>query len=104
MPSSEQHRQVTVRPTPRLVPFLVAGVAVALVAAVVLVLITGPADDYSTAGSIGYVTFVLSLPGLALAATAWLFLDRRSRRRTREYRAVPATPAPSERTDEHGPR
>lgn len=104
MSSSEQHRQVMVRPTPRLVPFLVGGVVAALVAAVVLVLATGPADDYSLAGSIGYVTFVLSLPGLALAAGAWLFLDRRSRRRTRPYRAVPVDPAPSERTHEHGPR
>ncbi|GAA1174316.1 hypothetical protein [Nesterenkonia xinjiangensis] len=104
MSSSEQHRRVMVRPTPRLVPFLVAGVVVAFVAAVVVVLVSGSAEDYTVAGNIGYLTFALSLPGLALAALSWLLLERRSRRLTRTYRAVPADPAPSERTDENGPR
>ncbi|GAB3192868.1 hypothetical protein [Nesterenkonia suensis] len=104
MSSSEHHRQVMVRSTPRLVPFLVGGVVAAFVVAVVVVQASGPADDYTTAGSIGYLTFALSLPGLALAALVWLLLEHRSRRHTRTYRAVPAGPDPSERTDENGPR
>lgn len=114
-------RQVTIRPTPKLVPFLVVGVLIALVAAVVVVLSTEPAEDYTTAASIGYMTFALSLPGLALAAAAWLITERRSRARTRTYDAIvspqpsdgqagaapadtPSTAAPTERTPENGPR
>ena len=88
-------RQVTVRPTPKLVPFLVAGVFVALVAAVVVVLIAGPAEDYALAASIGYLTLVLSLATVSVAAGIWLFLERRSRRRTRTYSATRTQNDPS---------
>lgn len=88
-------RQVTVRPTPKLVPFLVAGVLVALVAAGVVVLITGPAEDYAPAASIGYLTLVLSLATVSVAAGIWLFLERRSRRRTRTYSATRSQNDPS---------
>lgn len=114
-------RQVTVRATPKLVPFLVSGVLAALLVAVVVVLVTEPAEDYTTAASLGYLTFVFSLPGLAVAAALWLFLERRSRRRARTHDAVvapapglredqggatgaPSTAAPTERTTENGPR
>lgn len=109
------NRQVTIRPTPKLVPFLVSGVVIAAVAAVVVVLTTEPAEDYTTAASIGYMTFVFCLPALSLSALAWLITERRSRRRTRTYDAV-ASPAPAaaeddasstaptERTPENGPR
>ena len=111
------NRQVTVRPTPKLAPFLIAGALIALAAAVVVVLSTEPAEDYTTAASIGYMTFVFSLPGLALAAAAWLVTERRSRGRTRTYDAVaspsptaeqhdaaPSPATPTERTPENGPR
>lgn len=88
-------RQVTVRPTPKLVPFLVAGVLTALVAAVVVVLVTGPSEDYTVAASIGYLTFVLSLATVSVAAGIWLFLERRSRRRTRTYTATRTQNDPS---------
>ena len=95
-------RQVTVRPTPKLVPFLVAGVLVALVAAVVVVLITGPAEDYSLRGSLGYLTVAFAMPGLALGAVTWLFIDWRSRKRTRTYDLQRIDSA--ERTSAHGPQ
>jgi hypothetical protein len=78
-------RQVTVRPTPRLSPFLIAGVLAAAVAAVVVVLVTGQADDYTLAGSLGYLTIAFAMPGLALGAVAWLLIDWRSQKRTRTY-------------------
>lgn len=81
-------RQVTVRPTPKLVPFLVAGVLAALAIAVVAVIATGPAADYTVPASIGYLTFVLSLGTVPVAAVIWLFLERRSRAHTRTYSAV----------------
>ncbi|MDR5712184.1 hypothetical protein [Nesterenkonia flava] len=79
MSSHEQHRQVTVRSTPKLVPFLVAAVAVAFTAAVVVVYSTAPAQDYSRGSSLGYLTFVFAFPSLAIFATLWLLLEKRSR-------------------------
>lgn len=84
-PDASARRQVTVRPTPRLSPFLITGVLVAVVAAVVVVLVTGPAEDYTTAGSLGYLTVAFAMPGLALGAVIWLLIDWRSRKRTRTY-------------------
>ncbi|WP_261624732.1 hypothetical protein [Nesterenkonia marinintestina] len=104
MPSPEQNRQLTVRPMPRLVPFLAAGVGAAFVVAVIVVLSTGRSEDYSMAASIGYVTFVLSLPGLTLGAVAWLLLERRSRGRGREVtaRRVEDRGRDADRPDHHG--
>lgn len=82
MSSPEQRQQVTVRRTPRLVPFLVGGVFVAFTAAVILVMATPPAENYSQTTSIGYMTMTLSMPAVAAAAAIWLLLERRSRRKT----------------------
>lgn len=107
MSSRAQHRQVTVRHAPRLVPFLVAGVVVGLVAAVVLAIATGPTEGYSTLSSAGFLAVVLALPGLALGAVAWLIAERRTRGRGRTYDAVPRDPGPGaaddERNSAHGP-
>ncbi|GAA1151033.1 hypothetical protein [Nesterenkonia lutea] len=104
-PEASARRQVTVRPTPRLSPFLVIGVLAAAAAAVVVVLVTGPADDYTAAGSLVYLTVAFALPGLALGAVAWLLIDRRSRKRTRTYDLqkfeAPGFDA-AERTPAHG--
>ncbi len=96
-----ERRQVTVRPTPRLSPFLIAGVLAAVVAAVVVVLVTGQADDYSLRGSLGYLTVAFAMPGLALGAVTWLFIDWRSRKRTRTYDLQKIDSA--ERTPAHDP-
>ncbi|GAA1165786.1 hypothetical protein GCM10009673_22810 [Nesterenkonia sandarakina] len=96
-----QPRQVTVRPTPRLSPFLIAGVVAAVLAAVVVVLVTGPADDYSLRGSLGYLIVAFAMPGLALGAVTWLFIDWRSRKRTRTYDLQKIDSA--ERTPAHDP-
>lgn len=103
------------RHTPRLVPILTAGVLLALVAAVVVVLLTPAAENYSAASSIGYLTFVISMVTLPASAGVWLALERRSRTHEKTYLAEPVrddaaqqtgspAPAPSERTDENGPR
>ncbi|WP_218221254.1 hypothetical protein [Nesterenkonia sp. Act20] len=99
-PDASARRQVTVRPTPRLSPFLIAGVLAGVVAAVVVVLVTGPAEDYTTAGSLGYLTVAFAIPGLALGAVAWLLIDWRSRKRTRTYDLQKLDAA--ERTPAHG--
>ena len=88
-------RQVTVRPTPKLVPFLVSGVLAALAIAVVVVIITGPAEDYTPAASVGYLTFVLSLATVSVSAIVWLFLERRSRQHIRTYSATRTQNDPS---------
>lgn len=88
-------RQVTLRPAPKLVPFLVAGVLAALVIAVAMVIITGPAEDYTVAASVGYLTFVLSLATVSVSAILWLFLERRSRQHTRTYSATRTQNDPS---------
>lgn len=108
MSSREQHRQVTVRHAPRLVPFLVVGAAVGVVAAVVMAIVTGPTEGYSTLSSAGFLAVVLGLPGLALGAVAWLIAERRTRGRGRTYDAVPresgSGAAPTERNSAHGQR
>lgn len=90
MSSHEQRRQVTVRTTPKLVPFLVAGLAVAFTAAVITVYSTAPAENYSRPASLGYMTFVYCLPALALSATAWLATEKVLRRRASTYDITPA--------------
>lgn len=81
MPSSAKRRKVRVRTVPKLVPFMVGAVAVAFTAAVVLVYSTPAAENYTRAASLGYMTLVLSMPALALAATAWLTVEKVLRRR-----------------------
>lgn len=97
-----ERRQVTVRPTPRLSPFLIGGVLLAVATAVVVVVVTGPADSYTLAGSLGYLTVAFAMPGLALGALTWLFIDWRSRKRTRTYDLQKFDSA--ERTSSHGPQ
>lgn len=87
MSSPEATRRVTVRPVPKLVPFLVAGIVLAFVVSAIVVFSTGRSEDYSIAASIGYLTFVLSLPGVTTGAVVWLLLERRSRGRGREVTA-----------------
>jgi hypothetical protein len=93
MSSPAPHRQVTVRPTPKLIPLLVLGAVAAVVVALVVTFVTPSSPDYSLFASVGYLTFLFSIPGLLLAAVVWLVLERRSRRHTRTYEAEPLTPA-----------
>lgn len=97
MPSSTSHRQVSVRTVPKLLPFIVAAVAVAFTAAVVLVYSTPPVENYSRASSLGYMTLVFAMPALALAITAWLTVEKVLRRRKQNYSAT-RTETPAERT------
>lgn len=97
MPSSTSHRQVSVRTVPKLLPFIVAAVAVAFTAAVVLVYSTPPVENYSRASSLGYMTLVFAMPALALAITAWLTVEKVLRRRQQTYSAT-RTETPAERT------
>lgn len=99
MPSPSQHRKVSVRTVPKLAPFLVGGVALAFTVAVVLVYSTPPAENYTRAASLGYMTLVLTLPALALAATAWLTVEKVLRGK-QESRSI----TPAERNGTYGPR
>lgn len=73
-------------------PFVVGAVAVAFTASVLVVYSTPPADNYSRGASLGYMTFVFLLPALALAAAAWLTVERvlRKKQRTATMEASPA--------------
>lgn len=86
---SQQRRQVSVRKTPKLTTFLVAAFAVAFTASVITVYSTPPAEDYTTAASLGYMTFVYALPALTLAATAWLVVDKVLRKKKSTYDIAP---------------
>lgn len=99
MPSHPQRRKVSFRTAPKLVPFFVGAVALAFTAAVVVVYSTPPAQDYTRSASLGYLTLVFTMPALALAATAWLTVEKVLRRKT-ETRSI----APVERTPTDGPR
>src|SRR5690625_1641395 len=99
MPSPAKTRQVSVRTAPKLMPFLVGAVALAFTVAVILVYSTPPAENYTRAASLGYLTLVLCLPALTLGATAWLTTEKLLRRKKRTYRAVPV-----ERTAPDEPR
>jgi hypothetical protein len=90
MPSETQRRKVSVRTAPKLVPFLVGAVLVAFTAAVIVVYNSPEDPNYSRASSLGYITLVLCMPALALAATAWLVLDKVLRRRSTTYDIEPA--------------
>ena len=81
---------MTVRTTPKLVPFLVAALAVAFAAAVIIVYSTEPADNYTRTASVGYITFILSFPALALSAAAWLVTEKMLRRRASTYQLTRA--------------
>lgn len=99
MPSPPQHRKVSVRTAPKLVPFIVGAVAAAFTAAVIVVYSTPPAQDYTRAASLGYMTLVFTMPALALAATAWLTIEKVLRRK-REDRSI----RPVDRNGTYGPR
>ncbi|WP_300342474.1 hypothetical protein [Nesterenkonia sp.] len=98
MPSTTPHRTVSVRTAPKLLPFLIGAVAVAFTAAVVVVYSTPPAENYTRASSLGHMTLVFCMPALALAATAWLTVEKLLRRKKETYSIAPA-----ERTAD-GPR
>ncbi|NLS10673.1 hypothetical protein HGQ17_11860 [Nesterenkonia sp. MY13] len=89
MPSSTQRRQVSVRTTPKLVPFLVGALALAFTVAVIVVYTTPQDPNYGTGASIGYMTFIFTMPALALAATAWLILEKVLRKRRTTYDIEP---------------
>lgn len=90
MPPSTQRRQVSVRRAPKLMPFIVGAVAVAFTAAVIVVYSTPADPDYTRAASVGYITLVLCLPAFALAATAWLTVEKIMRKRSTTYDIEPA--------------
>ncbi|WP_120006690.1 hypothetical protein [Nesterenkonia muleiensis] len=90
MPPSTQHRQVSVRRAPKLLPFMVGAAAVAFTAAVVLVYSTPQDPNYSRGASLGYITLVLCLPAVTLGATAWLTVEKMMRRRSTTYDIEPA--------------
>ncbi|TLP73093.1 hypothetical protein [Nesterenkonia sphaerica] len=90
MPSETQHRKVSVRTAPKLVPFLAGAVLLAFTVAVIVVYNTPEDPNYSRTSSVGYITLVLCMPALALAATAWLVLERVLRRRSTTYDIKPA--------------
>ena len=85
--NSEQHsperREITVRRAPRFVPFLMLGVVVGFIAALV-VAYAGPEDpNYTREATLGFFTIMFAIPGVALGALTALLLDWISVRRAR---------------------
>lgn len=81
---------MTVRSAPKLVPFLIGAVLLAFTIAVIVVFNTPEDPNYSRASSLGYITLVLCMPALILAAVVWLVLDKVLRRRSTTYDIKPA--------------
>lgn len=94
MPERSQDRieTVRVRRAPKISVFLILGAALgALVAMILTFAFNGTAEaspntglEYSQGQVFGFLLLVCVPVGLALAATAALILDRRSRRRTQQ--------------------
>lgn len=81
---------MTVRSAPKLVPFLIGAVLLAFTVSMIVVFNTPEDPNYSRASSVGYITLVLCMPALALAAGLWLVLDKVLRRRSTTYDIKPA--------------
>lgn len=90
MPPSTQRRQVSVRRAPKLMPFMVGAVVVAFTVAVILVYSTPEDPNYTRAASLGYMTLVLCFPAAAIAATAWLTVEKAMRKRSTTRHIEPA--------------
>lgn len=67
-----------VRRAPRYVSFIVTGVAVAVLASLVIVLTLPLNPEYSATATFGYVATVLGLVGGLLGGAVAVLLDRRS--------------------------
>ncbi|MFJ7751342.1 hypothetical protein ACIQXM_15470 [Arthrobacter sp. NPDC097144] len=85
--NSEQHsperREITVRRAPRFVPFLLLGVVLGFIAALV-VAYGGPEDPtYTRSATLGFFTIMFAIPGVGLGALAALLLDWISVRKMR---------------------
>lgn len=85
--NSEQHsperREITVRRAPRFVPFLLLGVVLGFIAALV-VAYSGPEDPtYTRTATLGFFTIMFAIPGVGLGALAALLLDWISVRKMR---------------------
>lgn len=61
----------------------------AFTVAIVVVYSTPQAENYDNVSAIGYMTFVFSIPALALSATLWLVIERLLRRRRETYDIQP---------------
>ena len=76
-------REVRVRRGPKVGVFLVLGVLVGALAAVVLTLVTPPSRDYSTTQVLGFLVLILAPIGAMLAGLVAVVLDAASSRRAR---------------------
>lgn len=90
MPPSTQRRQVSVRRAPKFMPFIFGAVILAFTAAILVVYSTPQDPNYTRIASIGYITLVLCFPALALAAAAWLAVERFFRKRSTTHEIEPA--------------
>ncbi|WP_211236574.1 hypothetical protein [Arthrobacter castelli] len=84
MSSAPERRPVTIRRAPKIIPFLVLGALLALIAAGIIAF-TGPEGDQFSRGTVlGFFSALLLIPGLLLGAAVALLLDWISVRRSRQ--------------------
>lgn len=79
-PSQPEHMRI--RKAPKIPIFLIGGAALGALLAIILEFTQEPNPDYAEGSSLGFFIALLAVPGLALGALVWLFLDRRSKKRS----------------------
>ena len=84
------YREVTVRRAPKFIPFMLVGVVLGFLAALVIAYTGNPDPTLTRESVLGFFTVVLALPGLLLAALLVLVFDRRSVKRSERARAEQA--------------
>ncbi|MDN5605531.1 MAG: hypothetical protein L0G59_08965 [Kocuria sp.] len=81
-------REVVVRRAPSVIAFLITGLVIGLIVAV-LSTVLGPADQKYTTGAIfGMMAVIFGTAGAVLGALVGLIADRRSRKKATRFRAV----------------
>lgn len=92
---SAQHapQQLMLRRAPKLSVFLIGGALLGVLAALILDTALEPPSDpnFVEESALGFFMVILAIPGLALGALLWLWIDRRSRKKVRTVYAESTT-------------
>lgn len=95
-PAPAERREITVRRAPKLVPFLVLGGVVGIIAAAIVALAGPGSDEYDRSTVFAFFAVLLAIPGVGLGAVVALGFDLAGRRHstTAVVEAVPDSEEP----------
>ncbi|WP_427015588.1 hypothetical protein ACQCSX_12230 [Pseudarthrobacter sp. P1] len=95
-PIPAERREITVRRAPKLVPFLVLGGILGIIAAAIVAVVGPGSDEFDRSTVFGFFAVLLAIPGVGLGAVAALAFDLAGRRHstTAVVEAVPDSEEP----------